>query len=187
MKKLFFPAFSALLLSMTALAQDSMPAVDKSPMDMAYYPVNYPVLKIRGGSTEPLVTRLIYSRPKKEGRSVFGGLVAYGKVWRLGANEATEIEFYKPVTIGGTKVAAGRYTLYALVNEKSWTFIVNKDTDTWGAFKYDASKDVAKVEVPVETTTNAVESLSMVFVKSGNSVDLVVAWENVKVKMPISL
>ena|SRR5688572_30709142 len=187
MKKLFLLAFSTFLLSIATMAQDNLPAVDKSPLDMAYFPVNYPVLKIRGGSTEPLAARVIYSRPKKEGRTVFGGLVGYGKVWRLGANEATEIEFYKPVTIGGTKVAAGRYTLYALVSEKSWTFIVNKETDIWGAFKYDASKDVAKVEAAVETTTDAVESLSMAFTKSGNDINLVVAWENVKVKMPISL
>lgn len=187
MKKLFLLSFSMFLLAMATLAQSNMPAIDKSPMDMAYYPVNYPVLKIRDGVKEPLAARVIYSRPKKEGRSVFGGLVGYGKVWRLGANEATEIEFYKPVTIGGTKVAAGRYTLYALVNEKSWTFIVNKETDTWGAFKYDAGKDVAKVEASVETTTDALESLSMAFAKSGNGIELVVAWENVKVKMPISL
>jgi hypothetical protein len=113
--------------------------------------------------------------------------VGYGKVWRLGANEATEIEFYKPVMIGGKKIAAGRYTLYALVNEKSWTFIINKETDTWGAFKYDASKDVAKVDVPVEAITEPVEALSMTFTKSGNIFNLVVAWEKVKVTLPISL
>ena len=62
------------------------------------------------------------------------------KVWRLGANEATEIEFYKDVKIGGKKVPKGRYTLYAIVSENVWTMILNKDTDTWGAFKYDSKK-----------------------------------------------
>lgn len=186
MKKLIILTLTA-FFSMAVIAQSALPAVDKSPMDMIYYPSNYPVLKIQDKASDPLVLRLIYSRPKKEGRTVFGGLITYGKVWRLGANEATEMEFYKPVTIGGKKVAPGRYTLYALVNEKTWTFIVNKETDTWGAFKYDTAKDVARVDVPVENMNDAVESLSMTFVKSTNSCNLVVAWEKVKVALPISL
>lgn len=186
MKKLFVLAVSTFVFAMAVLAQD-LPSIDKSPMDVAYFPAQYPQLKIRGKATEPMVARLLYSRPQKNGRTVFGSLIEYGKVWRLGANEATEIEFYKPVTIGGKKVAAGRYTLYALVNEKTWTFILNKETDIWGAFKYDAAKDVARVDATVETTTDAVESLSMVFGKTGNDLSLTVAWDNVRVKMPISL
>ena len=63
--------------------------------------------------------RVIYGRPQKAGRPFFGpgGLVDYGQVWRLGANEATEIEFFESVRIGGKKIAKGRYTLYAVVNE----------------------------------------------------------------------
>lgn len=152
---------------------------------MSYYPANYPVLKIQDKITEPLVTRVIYSRPKKEGRTIFGGLVEYGKVWRLGANEATEIEFYQKVNIGGKKIAKGRYTLYAIVNENSWTFIVNKETDTWGSFKYDASKDVVRVDVPVQKTTETAESLAMAFEKTEGNINLIVAWENVKLALPI--
>lgn len=186
MKKLFYSVVTA-LFSYAALGQSgSLPAVDKSPMDMSYYPVNYPVLKIRNEATEPLAARVLYSRPKKEGRTIFGGLVEYGKLWRLGANEATEIEFYKPVTIGGKKIPKGRYTLYAIVNEKSWTFIVNKDTDSWGSFKYSADKDVARVDVPVEKTTELVESFTLVFEKVNTDIHLIVAWENVKLALPIT-
>lgn len=187
MKKLIILTLAAFFFSVAAISQAGLPAVDKSPMDMIYYPSNYPVLKIQDKASDPLVARLIYSRPKKEGRTVFGGLVTYGRVWRLGANEATEVEFYKPVTIGGKKISPGRYTLYALVNEKSWTFIVNKETDTWGAFKYDTAKDVARADAQVESTPDPVESLSMSFTKSNNSFNLVVAWEKVKVTLPISL
>jgi hypothetical protein len=144
-----------------------------------------PQLKIQGKATEPPSARVLYSRPKKEGRMVFGGLVAYGKVWRLGANEATEIELYKPATIGGKKIAAGRYTLYALVNEKSWTFILNNDNYIWGAFKYDEARDVVRTEVPVEQITDPVEYLSMMFDKTNDAVNLVVAWENTKASLPI--
>ena len=186
MKKLFYLIIAA-FLSYSAIAQTDLPPVDKSPMDMCYYPVNYPVLKIQDKITEPLVARVVYSRPKKESRTIFGGLVEYGKVWRLGANEATEIEFFQKVNIGGKKISKGRYTLYALVNENSWTFILNKETDTWGSFKYNPDKDVVRVDVPVEKITDNIESLAMVFEKVNSNINLIVAWENVKVALPITL
>lgn len=186
MKKLFSLVVTA-LFSTVVIAQSNLPAIDKSPMDMSYYPNNYPVLKIQDKLTEPLIARVVYSRPKKEGRAIFGGLVEYGKLWRLGANEATEIEFYKPVYIGGKKISKGRYTLYAIINENSWTFIVNKETDTWGSFKYDASKDVIRTDVPVEKTTETLDSLAIVFDKATSNINLVIAWENIKVALPITL
>ena len=164
-----------------------LPEVDKSPMDVSYYPNNYPILKIQNKATEPLVARILYSRPQKQGRKVFGELVEYGKVWRLGANEATEIEFYKDVKIGGKKVPKGRYTLYAIAGETVWTMILNKDTDTWGAFKYDSKKDVLRTDVVVQKTDEVVESMSMFFEKSTNGISLIIAWEQVKAALPITL
>jgi len=164
-----------------------LPEVDKSPMDVSYYPNNYPILKIQNKATEPMVARILYSRPQKQGRKIFGELVEYGKVWRLGANEATEIEFYKDVKIGGKKVTKGRYTLYAIVSENIWTMILNKDTDTWGAFKYDSKKDVLRTDVVVQKTDEVVESMSMFFEKSTTGISLVIAWEQVKVALPIIL
>lgn len=154
---------------------------------MAYFPGNYPVLRIQDKASEPLVARVIYSRPQKNGRVIFGDLVEYGKVWRLGANEATEIEFYKDVRIGGKKIAKGKYTLYALVNRDQWTVILNKDTDIWGAFKYDEKKDVVRVEVPVEKLGESVEAFSMQFDKSAAGLNLVMAWDDTKVALPIAL
>jgi hypothetical protein len=187
MKKILLFTCGALLVSQIALSQSPLPSVDKSPLDICYFPVNYPHLKVEGDATEPPVARVIYSRPKKEGRPVFGGLVTYGKLWRLGANEATEIEFYRPVTIAGKKIPKGRYTLYAIVNEKTWTFIINKETDIWGSFKYNQSKDVVRVESPVQKLDEPTEFLAMTFEKNDPAVNLVVAWEDVKVALPISL
>ena len=164
-----------------------LPEVDKSPMDVSYYPNNYPILKIQNKAAEPLAVRILYSRPQKQGRKVFGELVEYGKVWRLGANEATEIEFYKDVKIGGKKVPKGRYTLYAIASETIWTMILNKDTDTWGAFKYDSKKDVLRTDVAVQKTDEVVESMSMFFEKTANGISLIVAWEQVKATLPITL
>ena len=171
----------------TAFSQQKFPPLDKSPMDVSYYPANYPILKIQDRATEPLLARVVYSRPQKSGRVVFGELVEYGKVWRLGATEATEIEFFKDVKIGGKKIKKGRYTVYALVNPDKWTIILNSDLDTWGAFKYDAKKDVVRVDVPVQKNGEILEALAMGFEKSNGNFNLVAAWDDVVVKMPISL
>lgn len=177
-----------IFLALAGISQTgSVPAVDKSPMDISYYPADYPVLKIRDKATEPLIARVVYSRPQKSGRTIFGDLIEYGSVWRLGANEATEIELYKAVKIGDKKIPKGRYTLYAIVNTDNWTFILNKDTETWGAFKYNADKDVARTTVPVQKTTEVAENFSMWFAKTETGCNLVVAWDTIKVNMPINL
>ncbi len=184
---LFFLAATHGLYAQTMISTPpvKLPALDKSPMDMAYFPVNYPVLKIQEKATSPLVARVIYSRPQKAGRPVFGDLVEYGKVWRLGANEATEIEFFKDVIVANKKVPKGKYTLYALVNPETWTFILNKETDVWGAFKYDEKKDVVRTTVPVQKMTEPAEAFSLMFEKISSGAALTVAWDDVKVSLPV--
>ncbi len=168
------------------LAQMKPPVVDKSTMDMSYYPVNYPILKIQDKLTEPLVVRLVYSRPQKSGRSVFSDLLEYGKIWRLGANEATEIEFFKEVKVNGTRLKKGRYTMYCIPNADKWTIIINKETDTWGAFKYDSTKDVLRTTIPVQKQAEAVEVFSMWFEKADTGAALFISWDNELVKLPIT-
>lgn len=185
--KYIFSTFVFFLFVLNASAQTagSLPSLDKSPMDISYFPVNQPVLRIQDKAMEPLIARVIYSRPFKTGRTIFGGLVDYGKIWRLGANEATEIEFFRHVKIGNKKIHKGRYTMYALVNENSWTIIVNKETDIWGAFKYDVKKDVVRMELPVQNSEQPVEAMTMVFEKAVHGANLIMAWENVRVSLPI--
>ncbi|MFT3903809.1 MAG: DUF2911 domain-containing protein [Niabella sp.] len=161
--------------------------VDKSPLDQIYYPNDYPTAKIRGKLNEPLRMRVLYSRPSKNNREIFGSdIVPFGEVWRLGANEATEIEFFCPATIQGKKIPKGRYTLYAIPTEKNWTFIINKDTDAWGAFNYDASKDVVRATVPVEKNDKPLESLTIIFEKSGRGVNLEAGWDKYVATLPIN-
>jgi len=161
-------------------------SLDSSPMDISYYPIDYPVLKIQDKVSEPLIARVVYSRPQKRGRKLFGDLVSYGQVWRLGANEATEIEFFRDVKIDGKTLKKGRYTLYALVNEDKWTLIFNKETDTWGAFRYNASKDVLRATVPIEKQSEVTEAFSIVFQKAGKGANLVFNWDDIRVKLPIA-
>ena len=184
MKKIVvLAAFLAGLVAASAQVQPG--TLDNSPLDMCYYPVDYPVLKIEDKVNEPLIARVVYSRPQKKGRKLFGDLVSYGEVWRLGANEATEIEFFQDVKIDGKTVKKGRYTLYALVNEDKWTLILNKETDTWGAFRYDPSKDVQRVTVPVEKKSDITEAFSIAFRKAGKGANLIINWDDVQVELPI--
>lgn len=181
--------FSFLLITVclfsTAQSSARLPDLDKSSMDVSYYPNNYPILKIQNKITEPLAARVIYSRPLKQGRKVFGELVEYGKIWRLGANEATEIEFFKDIKINNQKISKGRYTLYAIANESTWTLIVNKDTDVWGAFKYDPKKDVVRIDLAVEKTTESLDALTMAFETLKSGFRLIIAWDQERVSLPI--
>jgi hypothetical protein len=163
-----------------------MPPMDKSPMDMSYYPANYPILKIQNKATEPLTARVIYSRPQKNGRDVYGELVEYGKVWRLGANEATEIELYRDVKIANNKVKKGRYTLYAIPYQDKWTIILNKETDIWGAFQYDQKKDILRTDISIEKLNEDTETFSMAFEKSNGGANLVITWDEVKANIPFT-
>jgi Protein of unknown function (DUF2911) len=185
MKKLLL-LVAAGIFSFAGFSQTKLPPVDKSTMDMSYYPNGYPVSKIQDKPTEPLAARVIYSRPMKNGRTVFGDLLEYGKVWRLGANEATEIEFYQNVKIGGTKVKKGRYTMYCIPYADKWTIMLNKETDTWGSFKYDSKKDIAKTDVAVQKQTEITEAFTMVFEKAASGISLIIAWDDVKITLPIA-
>ncbi len=185
MKKIVAVFFVLITLHTSGQMNSSpLPAIDKSPMDMSYYPNNYPILKIQDKATESLIMRVIYSRPQLNGRRVFGELQEYGKVWRLGANEATEIEFFKDVKINGRKIKKGRYTLYAIPFQDKWTFIINKETDIWGSFKYEASKDVFRVDVPVTKYQNT-EAMTILFDKTTKGADMDMFWDDVKVSLPI--
>jgi hypothetical protein len=185
MKKISTLVLFLLLGCVAVQAQTKFPKVDKSPMDMVYFPDAYPHLKIQNKPTEPLIARVIFSRPQKNGRTIFGELLEYGKVWRLGANEATEIEFFQNVKIGNTKIKKGRYTLYSIPAQDKWTMILNKETDIWGAFKYDQTKDVVRIDVAVQKQTVILETLAMTFEKNSTGADLVIGWDNFKVALPI--
>jgi len=166
------------------VAQDTV--LDMSPMDMSYLPRNYPELKSHGEVRTPPLARVIYSRPKKNGRNIFGNVVVYGRQWRMGANESTEIEFFKPVKINNKTINKGRYTISAICYEDKWTIILNKDVDTWGLY-YNPKNDVIRVDVPVQHLDYSVESLAIYFDLEKTAATLNVTWDNIKVALPIRL
>lgn len=190
MKKLFATIVLVIMVSVPCFvfAQDTLkniPALDKSAMDASYFPANFPLLKIRDKVTTPLAVKLIYSRPLLKGRAMFGELLPYNAVWRMGANEASEIEFFRDVTIGGKTVKKGEYSIYAIPEPNEWTIIINTENDIWGSFKYEESKDVVRVKVPVTAIANSVEAFTVFFNEAKDGCELVAAWDKVMVKLPI--
>lgn len=157
---------------------------DVSPMDMSYFPVDYPQLKISKGITTPPKARIIYSRPHLGGRRLFQNLLTYNEPWRLGANEATEIVFYKDVTIQGKKINAGRYILYCIPEKDNWTIVVNNNIDSWGLHP-DPLKDLARFKIPVITTTTSLEYFTMYFKEINSGAELVMAWDYLEARLPI--
>lgn len=130
---------------------------------------------------------LSYSRPAMKNRKVFGDLVPYGKVWRTGANGATTLTFGDEVTIGGTKIPAGKYGLLTIPDANEWTVIITKQTDVTSPAAYKQDQDVVRVTVKPETMPFSIESFTIMFndVKP-SSVNLELLWDNVFVTVPIT-
>ena len=159
---------------------------DRSPMDMVYFPTDYPLLKMAGKTSALPLMRIIYSRPQKQGRPIFGGLVKYDVPWRLGANEATEIEFFSTATIQNKTIKPGRYILYCIPQETKWTLILNSNLYSWG-LQQNRQKDLMQFEVPVEKNNVAIEYFTIAAEKrSEKSAELIFLWDDVKVKLPVS-
>lgn len=103
-----------------------------------------------------------YSRPYKNGREIFGGLVPYGKVWRTGADEASWIEVSEDVMVNAQKLEAGTYALFTIPDKDEWTVIFNKEwKGAWGAYAYDQKADVLRVTTPPEENEEATEQFTI--------------------------
>jgi hypothetical protein len=160
-------------------------AVDVSPMDMTYYPVEYPKLKMAKATRSGPLARVIYSRPHLQGRHVFHEVLKYGEPWRMGANESTELELFSDATILDQRIKAGRYVMYCIPQPNVWTIILNTNIDSWG-LQPDVTKDVARFTVPVTTVNSSLEYFTMVFQETKKAGELLIAWDNVEVRLPVS-
>ena len=130
---------------------------------------------------------LSYSRPSVKGRKIFGDMEKYGLVWRTGANNATTLNLSDEVTIGGTKIPAGKYGLLSIPDPKEWTFIITKQLDVTSAAAYKQDQDLVRVKVKTEKTPMKVETLTMQFGNlKNNGCDLMLMWEDVSLKLPIT-
>lgn len=127
-----------------------------------------------------------YSRPSVKGRKIFGDLVPYDKVWRTGANAPTTITFGDDVSIGGTKVPAGKYGLLTIPGQQEWTIIITKSTDVSSPSAYKESNDVVRVKAKANELPFSVETFLITFdnIKS-TSMDALILWDKTEVSFPI--
>ncbi|WJJ95158.1 DUF2911 domain-containing protein [Algibacter luteus] len=137
-----------------------------------------------------LKLEVFYNRPSKKDREIFGALVPYNQVWRTGANEATTFETNKPLEIKGVNIPAGKYTLWTVPKDSTWTVIFNSKQYSWGVNAqmqpmWDPNYDVLNIEVPVEKLDNTVEQFTIAFDNSTDKLYLTMAWDDVKVAVPL--
>ncbi|WMI67947.1 DUF2911 domain-containing protein [Mangrovimonas sp. YM274] len=171
---------TTLLLAFTLLLSEGIAAqefsdLDKSPMDAVAYPTSH--------RESNKAIKVIYSRPQLKGRPL-SKLTPDAKVWRTGANEATEITFYKDVNFAGKDVKAGTYSMFTIPGDKQWTIILNSATNVWGAYSYDESQDIARVTVPVSEDKKALEAFSITFDKDAT---MYLGWHTLRVAIPIQV
>lgn len=161
----------------SALAQEIVepPKPRLSPVAISRVTVNDTYIKV------------VYGQPLKKDRVIFGELEPYGKVWRTGANEATEITFTNDVTMGGKVIPAGTYSLFTIPGKDNWTVILNSGLGQFGAFQYDESLDVVRFDVPASESDKIYEAFTIRFEVAGNTVSLVLNWDNTEVHIPFQV
>lgn len=176
-------SFLSASFMVSAQANAEFPGLDKSPADILY---------LRSARGVPPLAKVIYGRPALKSRPVFtnteGALAPLGEIWRTGANEATEITFYKDVKVAGKDLKAGTYVLHTIPGKNEWTLIFNSKLHVWGNYEYDQSQDVLRVNVPVSSGATSVENFSMNF-KPGSAegtYHLVLGWSTTRVEIPMT-
>ncbi|PYX55589.1 MAG: hypothetical protein DMG76_17615 [Acidobacteria bacterium] len=162
--------FAILLVVATCAISHAQQGESKRPS-----PAAQAQCKFSGGKT----ITVNYSSPRMRGRKVFGELVPYGKVWRAGANEATTfITDESLITVEGTNIPAGSYTIFTVPNPDEWTVIINKHTKEWGIpYKYE-SEELARVPMSVTRLSSPVENFTISFDHTGGSCTMRMSWEN---------
>lgn len=166
--KQFALLFTAIIISTAAMAQDAQPK--PSPAATAT------------GKIKDATITINYSSPAVKGRKIWGGLEAWDKVWRAGANEATTFETDKDIKVEGKLLPAGKYSFFLIPKESgTWTAIFNKEAKQWGAYKYDATKDALRVDVKTVDLKETQERLVYKITNKGFSLD----WDKISVPLKI--
>ena len=168
LKAVLFLVFACMFTSAAMAQMGAEPKKPASPRDSVTAVVHGATITINYGS------------PSVKGRKIWGGLVPYKEVWRTGANEATRFTTTKAIKVEGKTLPAGTYGFFAIPGEKSWTIIFNSVANQWGAFKYDASKDVLRVTITPKATD---KHERLLYTIDANGFNLV--WDELKV--PVSI
>jgi len=127
-----------------------------------------------------------YSSPRAKGRKIYGELVPFGQVWRTGANESTALVTPVDLTIGGTAVPAGSYTIFTVPNKDKWALVISKKTGEWGTDYPGPANDLARVDMKVSALSAPVENFAISFEKTGAGANLNIDWETTRASVAIA-
>lgn len=135
--------------------------------------------------------KVFYNRPSKKGRKIFGGLVPYDQVWRTGANEATTFETNKDLQFEGKTLKAGKYSVWTIPRETTWTIIFNSEYGQWGInskgeVNRNPDLDVLKVDVHALKQDQEFEQFTIAFDKTGEDAEMVLFWDKTLVAVPFT-
>jgi tetratricopeptide (TPR) repeat protein len=157
-RSLRFPPL-LLLFAIPFVAQPLLPGSLRAAEKIEFPAASqHAVVKQRVGLTDVEVD---YSRPNKNDREIFGGLVPYGKLWRTGANAVTKIKFSRAVTLGGKEIPAGEYALFTIPTPDEWTIIVSKDANLQSWSDYKQQNDAARITAKPEPNSNTIETFTI--------------------------
>ena len=135
-----------------------------------------------GGTT----VTIDYSSPRAKGRTIYGGVVPLGQVWRTGANEATTLVTSGDITVGGKVVPAGKYTLFTIPETGKWTLIISKKTGEWGTDYPGPADDLLRVEMKVSPLSSPVENFTISFEKTAAGANMDIDWEKTRATVPVA-
>lgn len=129
-----------------------------------------------------------YGSPGVRGRMIWGGLVAYNQVWATGAHKATTVDFSTDVTINEKKIKAGKYALFTIPGETTWTLIINSKFDQHLADEYNAAEDLVRVIVkPVKLKKQVQRLTYTVSPTRQQEAAIQISWDYLMVSLPIQL
>ncbi len=157
------------------LSAQAPPKPRKSPLAIAAFKAQKTYIKV------------VYSQPFKNDREIFGGLVPYNKVWRTGANEATEITVTQKIKVAGKVLQPGTYTIFSIPGKEKWSVIFNSVVGLWGDYEYKPECDVLKVEVPANAVDTPWEAFTIKFENNGNMANMTLVWDKTAVIVPIEI
>jgi hypothetical protein len=127
-----------------------------------------------------------YGSPRAKGRKIYGELVPFGQVWRTGANEATTLVTPVDLTIGGTTVPAGSYTIFTVPNKDKWALVISKKTGEWGTDYPGQSNDLARVDMKVSALPSPAENFTISFEKAASGANLNIDWDTTRATVMVS-
>ena len=168
-------AIVTILLAITSVTCYAQEALKPRPSPLA----------VATGRYKETYIKITYSQPQKKGREIFGHLVPFDKVWRTGANEATELTCTKDILINSILLKAGTYSLFTIPNPIKWTIIINSDVGLWGSYNYNNKKDVFRIDIPVQPQEPSYEAFTIQLDQRNDVADLLFIWDETKVAIPI--